>query len=167
MLVWTHGQAELHKFLTHCNQQHLNIRFTWETSVNAEVSFMDMSLTVSENEIKYRLFQKPSDSGVTLNFDSAIPMSTKIAVAVQQFRRAALRSSGEEEKLSSFEKIGQLLRHNGYPRETMQIARTRPQATYKQRKKTEALVTLKLTFRSDKLHKQVKKAVSSWNFQLT
>ena len=167
MLVWTHGQAELHKFLTHCNQQHPNIRFTWETSVNAEVSFMDMSLTVSENEIKYRLFQKPSDSGVTLNFDSAIPMSTKIAVAVQQFRRAALLSSGEEEKLSSFEKIEQLLRQNGYPRETMQIARTQSAVTSKQRKKTDALVTLKLPFRSDRLHKQVQKAVSQLELPAT
>ena len=74
-------------------------------------------------------------------------MSTKIAVAVQQFRKAALPSSGEEEKLSSFEKIEQLLRQNGYPRETMQIARTQSAATSKQRKKTEALVTLKLPFR--------------------
>ena len=49
----------------------------------------------------------------------------------------------------------------------MEIARTQSAATSKQRKKTETLVTLKLPFRSERLYKQVKKAVSQMELPAT
>ena len=49
----------------------------------------------------------------------------------------------------------------------MQIARTQSAATSQQHKKTETLVTLKLPFRSDRLHKQVRKAVSQLELPAT
>ena len=68
-MAWTHGEAELLQFIEHCNNQHPNIRFTWESSLRgSSVSFMDMSIKISQDgELEYELFQKQSDNGVNLN----------------------------------------------------------------------------------------------------
>ena len=68
-------------------------------------------LSFTTSELKY---QKPSDSGVNMNFRSAVPSSTKMSVATQQFRRAAILSSSTEELQESFGKIENLLRENDY-----------------------------------------------------
>ena len=50
LMVWNHGETELTRFLKHCNRQHPNIQFTWESSlfVNS-VSFMDLQISVRED----------------------------------------------------------------------------------------------------------------------
>ena len=35
LLVWTYGEENLSMFIEHCNQQHPDIRFTWESTVKA------------------------------------------------------------------------------------------------------------------------------------
>jgi len=74
IMVWTHGEEALARFMEHCNRQHPNIQFTWErTTANEMVAYMDMETGIDEySTIQYRLFQKPSDSGVNLNYNSAI-----------------------------------------------------------------------------------------------
>ena len=162
LLAWIHGEHDLEKFIDHCNRQHPAIRFTYETSsAGRSVSFMDMSLTVNGNGIEYQLFQKPSDSGVSLNYESATPMSTKMAVAIQQFKRAATLSSNEFRKSESFGKIEELLTNNNYPSEVIEQAKDLSEKLSKRsdKRKEDPFVTLKLPFLSDQLHRTVSKTV--------
>ena len=130
LMAWIHGQEELERFLNHCNEQHPSIKFTWETSAHGSlVNFMDMSVSITpDGTIDYQLYQKQSDSGVNLNYDSAIPMNVKMAVATQQFRRALSLSSGPVLEVKSLGKIENLLKGNGYTDEAIRKALKRSKA---------------------------------------
>ena len=158
LMGWTHGEQQLRQFIDHCNSQHLNIRFTWDsTSGGVAVPFMDASIAISaDHTIHHELFQKPSDSGVNLNFTTALPMGVKMSIATQQFRRAAFLSSDSAAEIRSSAKITTLLQENDYSQEAIEKA-------YKSSKKPprgrgrgdDRTIPLKLPFISDTLHSQV------------
>ena len=50
LMAWTHGEAELLKFIEHCNNQNPNISFKWESSLRgSSLRFMDMSINISQD----------------------------------------------------------------------------------------------------------------------
>ena len=90
LMVWLHGKTKLVEFMDHCNRQNPNICFTLDSTAEGNpVNFMDLQLSIDENnQLEYGLFQKPSNSGVNLNFNLFVPGQVKTSVALQQFRRA-------------------------------------------------------------------------------
>ena len=162
LMVWNHGETELTRFLKHCNQQHPNIQFTWESSLYGNsVSFMDLQISVREDgQVEYELYQKPSDSGITLSYTSCVPQHLKISVATQQFRRARTLSSNPAANARSLEKIGSVLRGNDYQDQAIQVALERSQeARKKGKEETKPTVALRLPFCSDSLDKVVRRIV--------
>ena len=153
LLAWTHGKENLEKFLKHCNEQHPSIRFTWETSLGtSDVNYMDMRVRVQDDwQIEIELYQKPSESGVNLNFYSAIPKATKESVATQQFRRAISLSSNERMEEKSVAKIRNLLANNAYPPEVISesFRRAKKTRTRKEDGEMPPAAILCLPFRSD------------------
>ena len=108
--------------------------------------------------IDYQFYQKQSDSGVNLNYDSAIPVNVKMGVATQQFRRALSLSSGPEFEVKSLKKIENLLKQSGYMEEAILKALKRSKTEPKVKDEHPMKVSvLKLSFRSNDLHKQVNK----------
>ena len=84
---------------------------------------MDMAITITSNfQLEYELYQKPSDSGVNLNFASFIPRHVKTSVARQQFRRAIELSSDIKAEERSRCQISDLLRGNNFPKAEIQRA---------------------------------------------
>ena len=163
LVVWTHGEENLVKFVDHCNRRHPNIRFTWESSARGQpVSYMDLQISITDgNQLVYELFQKPSDSGVNLNFESCIPQRVKVSVAAHQFRRAAALSSNAAALLRSEGKIEALLRENSFPEHAIKSSHEKAKQAPK-RKETCAsspMVTLQLPFCSDSLHTHVQRIV--------
>ena len=127
LMIWCHGETELLHFIDHCNAQHPTIHFTWESSLQEKhVSYMDMALSISSDEqLEYELFQKPSDSGVNMHFNSCVPRFMKMSVVQQQFRRATALSSNREARERSHEKIRKLLRGNNFPEKEIMEAEQR------------------------------------------
>ena len=162
LMIWKHGQANLLKFINHCNGQHPNIRFTWESTGQREsVSFMDLKISMRENqELEYELYQKQSDSGVNLNFESCIPRHVKTSVATQQFRRAAILSSNPSAQNRSVNKIKTLLRDNGFQESVIEAALHKSQKVpIAKTRNNDSTVSLRLPFCSDSLDKQVRRFV--------
>ena len=167
LLVWTHGEGDLINFINHCNQQHPDIRFTWESTLDTgTVSFMDLDISIGGNHLlEYELHQKPSDSGVNLNYKSAIPKHVKLSVATEQFRRVDRLSSNPDAHRRGTEKIKILLRSNSYPEEAIDAAIERSRAPARRKRKLEATglekkdTTLRLPFYSDDLEKTVRRLV--------
>ena len=157
LMAWTHGEEELLEFLRHSNSQHPNIRFTWEySSQGRSVNYMDMSIKVTEEQqLEYGLYQKPSDSGVNLNFESAIPENLKMSVATQQFRRAANLSSNGVKERESQAKIVTLLSENAFPAEAIEKAYKRSEQEPSKRAEDRQGVMLKLPYGNEPLHKEV------------
>ena len=164
LLAWTHGEEKLRDFINHCNSQHPSITFTWESTLETNpLPYMDIAILVSiDNRIEYELYQKPSDSGVNLNFASSTPKSLKMSVATEQFRRAVTLSSNKEAETRSVGKIKVLLKENGYTLRAIETAFKRSKGFGKHPRKSQgntSKVPMKLPFRSDELDKQVRKLV--------
>ena len=57
IIVWTHGEVNLLKFIEHCDEQHPDIRFSGEsTAQGSPVSYMDLEITADNNHLRYGLF---------------------------------------------------------------------------------------------------------------
>ena len=166
-MAWTHGHAHLREFIANCNNQHPNIRFTWDSTAGGDsVNYMDWKISFDlDNRLVYELFQKPSDSGVSLNFDSCVPRHQKSSVATHYFRRAVALSSNPTARQGSERKIEALLpterfseRNNCISsRKGKQAARTDETDHSSDR------VTLSLPFCSDHLEKEVRRIVRKSN----
>ena len=86
-LVWTHGESELNKFITHLNSVHNTIKFTSEFS-SKKVNFLDTwAIIHSDGTIKSDLYTKPTDSNNYLTYDLAHPPHCKRGFPSGQFLR--------------------------------------------------------------------------------
>lgn len=96
IMLWRHGRQALDHFVSHMNSQHAFIKFTVSHSDNDthSIDFLDLTVTISpEYVLEWQLCIKSSHSGVHLSFLSSTPMSTKRAVAKNQYVRAIVNSS--------------------------------------------------------------------------
>ena len=65
------------KFLRYGNSRHANIKFTCEEENDNKISFLDISITRTENKFTTSIFRKKTYSGVYLNFHSHLPTDYK------------------------------------------------------------------------------------------
>ena len=118
-----HGREPLNTFITHMNKQHPFIQFTSTDSDNDthSIDFLDLTISISpEYSLELKLFIKSSHGGVHLSFLSSLPLSTKCAVAKNQYTRARQNSSHGRGLQEGTELISQLLRANNYPENEIQ-----------------------------------------------
>ena len=123
--VWTHGHAELRKFLEYLNSIHPTIKFTLEdSSASGKVPYLDTLITVHQN-YKYstELYIKPNHSGIIIHQTSSHPAATKKAVIRAEFRRAMRVSSDPDASERSCDKIQELFENNGYRKQLIRRLR--------------------------------------------
>ena len=65
------------KFFRYMNSRHPNIKFTCEEENENKISFLDISITRTENKFATSIFRKKTFSGVYLNFHSHLPTDYK------------------------------------------------------------------------------------------
>ena len=85
-LIWPHGREPLLKFINHLNTVHPTIKFTKEISP-IEIPFLDLIIYIRESRLCMRLYTKPTDRHMYLNFSSKHPMSVKNSIPNSQFPR--------------------------------------------------------------------------------
>jgi len=120
----------LRTFIEHCNRQHPTIQFTYESTEGGRaLPFLDVSFTVEDGMVKHRLYRKPSDSCINIDYTSAVPSSTKYAVGRQHYTRARSYSSCTELRTESMQMTDDLLRMNNYPDEAITTSRYRSSVT--------------------------------------
>ena len=70
-------------------QIHPNIKFTCETERDNQIPFLDVLLKRREDgSIQRSVYQKPTNSGQYLHFESAVPIEHKRALVKTLFNRA-------------------------------------------------------------------------------
>ena len=65
------------KFFRYMNSRHPKIKFTCEEENDNKISFLDISITRTENKFTTSIFRKKTFSGVYLNFHSHLPTDYK------------------------------------------------------------------------------------------
>ena len=85
-LIWPHGRNSLTKFIGHLNTVHPTIRFTSDIS-ETEISFLDLTIYIEQSILYTRIYTKPTDRHMYLNYFSEHPMSLKKSIPYSQFLR--------------------------------------------------------------------------------
>ena len=71
LMVWTHGQDELNKFINYLNSIHLKIKFPSEIN-DTYVNFLDTTVKIDADKSIYTtLYEKPIDRHLYLHYQSA------------------------------------------------------------------------------------------------
>ena len=85
-LIWPHGMNSLTKFIKHLNTVHPTIKFTSDIS-ETKISFLDLTIYIEQSKLHTRLYTKPADGHMYLNYFSEHPMSLKKSRPYSQFLR--------------------------------------------------------------------------------
>ncbi len=87
IMVWQHGEEELHKFCDFLNSRHDRIKFTMNFSRDS-INFLDTTLRQDpDGRLNTTLYCKPNDSHNYLQYDSAHKESVKTGLPYSEFLR--------------------------------------------------------------------------------
>ena len=81
--IWTHGEQKPNSFLEELKNYHLNIKFTHQSS-KENISFLDLSVSLSENKLYTDLYIKPTGRHQYLHYSSSHPDHTKKSIIYSQ-----------------------------------------------------------------------------------
>ena len=96
------------------NNAHPNLQFTMETTTNA-LPFLDVSVSIEDEVYQTKVYRKPTNTGVLMNFESMALLKWKISFIRCLLNRAYRISSGWNHFNSEVEQIKSILQQNEYP----------------------------------------------------
>ena len=85
-LIWPHRMDSLLEFINHLNTVHSTIML-FSDIFPSEISFLDLTIYITECELYTRLHIKTTDRHMNLNYFSEHPMSLKRSIPHSQFLR--------------------------------------------------------------------------------
>ena len=100
-------------FLDHINNQHPNIKFTVEKSINS-LSFLDTEIKISGDNFESWTYRKKTDTGVLLNLCAVCPRGWKKGLIFGALSRAKVICSSRELFLQEIDKLRNIFWKNGY-----------------------------------------------------
>ena len=113
-LIWPHGMNSLTKFIEHLNTVHPTIKFTSDIS-ETRISFLDLTIYKEQSKLYTRLYTKPTDRHMYLNYFSEHPMSLKKSIPYSQFLRLKKIHSETQYLLESQIHMNLFFRWREYP----------------------------------------------------
>ena len=72
------SQSHINLFLNYINSQHHSIKFTCEREKDNSLSFLDISVLKSGNSFSTSVFRKSVETGLGMNYESAVSSTYKI-----------------------------------------------------------------------------------------
>ena len=82
------SQKENLKFYQQLNMIHLNIQFTYEDAENHQMPFLDVWIDNTEGILKLSTYQKPTNTGIYINWQSFVPFRYKLNLVKTLLYRA-------------------------------------------------------------------------------
>ena len=143
--IWPGDEHSIKTFHDHLNTQDQDIKFTIELEVEGCLPFLDIEVTRSKDRISTRVYRKPTNSNLYLQYDSAHPKSVKNGIVNTLLHRAETHCSDIKSYNTEVQLIEKVLVNNRYPRQLIRnINRKRKRKTTveQENKKPDALVVI-------------------------
>ena len=102
-------------FLNYLNSQHQNIEFTHETERDNKLNFLDVMVQKTDSSFSTSIYRKPTFTGLTTKFTSAIPLQFKKNLILTLVTRAFNICSTYNALHLELQKIRDTLKLNGFP----------------------------------------------------
>ena len=101
-------------FFTVLNKAHPNLQFTMEVS-SGSLPFLDTEISINNESFETKVFRKPTNTGVLLNYNSMAPMKWKKSLIRCMLTRAVRVSSNLDSFRSELQTIRSDFARNSYP----------------------------------------------------
>ena len=111
-----HENTPYHPFFEYLNHLHKNLAFTVEESLGSTLSFLDIEIKISNENVDTWVFRKKTHTGVMLNFSAMVPEFWKVGLIRCLLNRAKLICSSSELFNREVNKLQRMFMANGYPR---------------------------------------------------
>ena len=102
-------------FLNFLNQQHANIKFTFEVETDRTLSFLDIQIERYNGSFLTSVCQKPTFTGLFTNFHSFIPLTYSKGLIFTLLNRFFRICSTYEHFHLEVQKFRKIFNLNGYP----------------------------------------------------
>ena len=109
------------QFFSLLNAAHPNLEFTMETSTNF-LPFLDTAVSIKNDCFETRVYRKPTNTGVVLNYHSVAPRKWKKSLVKCMLTRAYRVSSSLELFQSELETIRKTFLANSYPQHMIETS---------------------------------------------
>jgi len=138
-----------------------SIQFTIEIpKVGQPLNFLDLSIIVVKQNIRFTWYTKECHSEIILKPDSWLPRHVKLNFVANSVRQVAKKCSDSEMKSVALETLGRRLKSNGYNNINFEKILDRPRYP----KKDEDCVFLQTNFINDRFNKRINQIVHQYNF---
>jgi len=118
-MIWTHGRAELRKFLIFHNNQHPNIRFTMDIEENKKFPFLDVLVTKkADNTLSHQVYRKPTYTDRYLHAELHHHLTQKQS-AINSFIYRAFIISDKEHLQTELNHLKQALQKNRHDKKNI------------------------------------------------
>jgi hypothetical protein len=117
-IIWPNSKYNLSEFEKELNDLHPKLKFTKEQNTT-EISFLDIRVYVSNNQVYTDIYYKLTDTHQFLPFQSCHPRHTKISIPYSQARRLCTIIDDNEIKNARLQEMKGFFLSNGYPRKVI------------------------------------------------
>jgi len=118
-MLWYGTLLEFNGFKSELNSIWPTVKFEEEMEANNQINFLDLTITRTDDGIKYTFYQKATNSGRYLHYSSHCAMSTKLNIVKSEARRVIGNCSDINDAYQHLEKIKGDFLESGYPEETL------------------------------------------------
>jgi uncharacterized C2H2 Zn-finger protein len=108
-------KVKIHEKLDEINSIHLSLKFTIEREQEGSIPFLDMRIMNNSGKLSSTWYNKPSDTGLIMNFHALAPKRYKRSVVSGFVHRIFRACSSWDHIHSSLEKAKRILERNQYP----------------------------------------------------
>ena len=111
-------ESDKETFFNHLNKAHGNLKFTMENMDTSKKSlpFLDVDIKItSSNKFETKVYQKPTNTGVVLNYVATVPKNWKSSVVKCLLHRAQRVTSSRELLRKDIHCLKTMFLNNGYP----------------------------------------------------
>ena len=115
LMVWTGTNRQVDLLLSEMNAMNESIKFTVEKG-NETINYLDLTLTLNNNRIEYKIYRKPTHTDTIIPNDSYHHPRHKLAALQNYCHRAISVLKNNEEKRKEIEIVKQIAEANGYHR---------------------------------------------------
>lgn len=118
---------QLQNFLHYINSVHSKIQFTVEKEDNNEINFLDLTISHINNQCTFKVYRKPTFTGITIPNDSFHPIQHKLAAYNSMIHRALSLPLSEEELQKELCTIENIAQSNKFCKQTIKKLITKKQ----------------------------------------
>ena len=110
----SYTKEELERFISFVNSFHPVLKFTWEIS-ETSVIFLDINISVQDNDLATSVHYKPTDSHSYLLYSSSHPSHVKDSIPYSQFLRLRRLCSDDSGFNSKCDEMSNFFSERDYP----------------------------------------------------